>query len=194
MRKFTKIFMIGLALILFQTALHAQATTGSLRGSVVDANGNVVANANVKVKNEATGVTATLVTDNEGAFSASSLLPGPYTITTEITGFKRSVKTGVQVNIGVVTSSVVTLEAGTVSETVTVVASGDEALQTEQSQISGTIDTRRVEDLPSNGAGGGIDTLALLIPGVIENRVAAQIRMVRACRSTETGAVQTISK
>src|SRR5258705_4555823 len=120
MRKFTKILIVGMALLLAQVAIHAQATTGSLKGSVVDANGNVVANASVKVKNEATGITSSMVTDSEGNFSASSLLPGPYTITTEITGFKRSVKTGVQINIGVITSSIITLEAGTVSETVTV--------------------------------------------------------------------------
>src|SRR6185369_13886692 len=89
----------------------------------------------------------------------------------EAPGFKRSVRTGVQINVGVVNPVNISLEAGSVSETVTVTASSEDTLQTTQSQISGTIDTRRVQDLPSNGAGGGIDTLALLIPGVIANRV-----------------------
>lgn len=170
MKSFTKISMACLTILIFQVAILAQATTGSIRGSVVDSNGNVVANANVQVKNENTGVATTVVTNSEGSFLVSSLLPGSYTIATETTGFKRSVKTGVQVGIGVVTSASISLEVGAVTETVTVTASGDEALQTEQSQISGTLSTRKVEDLPSNGAGGGIDTLALLIPGVIANR------------------------
>jgi len=170
MKSFTKISMACLTILIFQVAILAQATTGSIRGSVVDSNGNVVANANVQVKNENTGVATTVVTNSEGSFLVSSLLPGSYTIATETTGFKRSVKTGLQVVIGWVTSASISLEVGAVTETVTVTASGDEALQTEQSQISGTLSTRKVEDLPSNGAGGGIDTLALLIPGVIANR------------------------
>lgn len=48
--------------------------------------------------------------------------------------------------------------------------STSETLQTEQSQISSGISTRRIEDLPSNGSGGGIDTLALLVPGIVAGR------------------------
>jgi len=99
------------------------------------------------------------------------LPPGSYTVTTEASNFKRFVRTGSQVKAGEVSSINIDLVAGNVSETVTVTAGSEDTLQTAQSQISATIDTRRVQDLPSNGAGGGIDTLALLIPGVIANRV-----------------------
>jgi outer membrane receptor protein involved in Fe transport len=81
------------------------------------------------------------------------------------------VQTGIAVKIGVVSGVDIPLELGAVSETVTVVSNAEEVLQTEQSQISGSIDSRRVEELPSNGAGNGLDTLALLIPGVVANRV-----------------------
>src|SRR5205085_11639162 len=56
--------------------------------------------------------------------------------------------------------------AGAVTETVTVVAGGEEIAQ-QTSQISSSFETRKVEELPSNAAGGGIDTLALLAPGVV---------------------------
>jgi outer membrane receptor protein involved in Fe transport len=85
--------------------------------------------------------------------------------------FKRSVKTGFPVRVGIVNPADAVLEAGNVSETVTVVAVADETLQSEQSQISTTFSAGKIQDLPSNGAGGGIDTLALLSPGVIANRV-----------------------
>lgn len=171
MSKLITALMVAAMVIIGHFTVSAQATTGTLKGVVVDATGSVVAGANVKVKSEGTGIETTVVTNSDGSFTVSALTPGNYTVTTEASGFKRSVKTGVQVNAGVANPANVSLEAGNVSETVTVTASTEDTLQTTQSQISTTIDTRRVEDLPSNGAGGGIDTLALLVPGVIANRV-----------------------
>ncbi len=149
----------------------AQATTGSLRGVVADPTGGVIAGATVTAKNEATGSAATpATTSGEGIYEFSSLQPGPYTVTVEATGFKRSVSTGVIVKVGIVNPLDVALEAGAVTETVTVVAGTEEVVQRDQSQISTTIESRRISDLPSNGAGNGIDTLALLAPGVVANR------------------------
>jgi outer membrane receptor protein involved in Fe transport len=148
----------------------AQATTGTLRGTVADPNGGVIAGATVTAKNEATGATSpTTSTSGEGTFEFSGLPPGPYTVTVEAAGFKRAVSTAVRVNAGIVNPVNVALEAGAVSETVTVVAGTEEVVQREQSQISHTVDTRRIEELPSNAAGSGLDTLALLAPGVIPN-------------------------
>jgi outer membrane receptor protein involved in Fe transport len=148
----------------------AQATTGTLRGVVADPNGGIVVGATVTAKNESTGtVTQQTTTTGEGVFEFASLLPGTYTVTVESTGFKRAVSTGVQVKVGIVNPVNIKLEAGNVSETVTVVANTEEVVQRDQSQISTTVDTRRIEELPSNAAGSGLDTLALLAPGVIPN-------------------------
>src|ERR1051326_8072606 len=170
--KLFSLFTAWVLVILPLTAIPAaaQATTGTLRGVVVDPNGGVVVGASVTAKNEATGTVASPVTTTgEGIFEFASLLPGTYTLTVESTGFKRSVSTGVQVKVGIVNPVNVKLEAGNVQETVTVVANTEEVVQREQSQISTTVDTRRVEELPSNAAGSGLDTLALLAPGVIPN-------------------------
>lgn len=149
----------------------AQATTGVLRGTVTDVNGAAIAGATVTVRNEATGTsTEPLTTNTEGSFDAAGLLPGPYSVTVEAAGFKRSVSTGVSVKVGIVNPVAVMLEAGNVAETVTVMANTEEIVQRDQAQISTTFEARRVEDLPSNGAGGGIDTLALLAPGVVASR------------------------
>ena len=146
----------------------AQATTGSLRGVVTDVNGAVVPGASVTAKNETTGTASpTTTTNGDGVFELSALPPGPYTVTIEATNFKRSVNTGVQVKVGIVNPFDAKLEAGAVSETVTVVGTTEEIVQRDQSQISTTVETRKVEDLPSNAAGAGLDTLALLAPGVI---------------------------
>jgi outer membrane receptor protein involved in Fe transport len=148
----------------------AQATTGTLRGTVTDTNGGVIAGATVKAKSEATGVeTSPTTTNGEGTYEISGLQPGKYTVTVEGTGFKRSVTTSTDVKVGIVNPLDVKLEPGNVSETVTVVASTEEVLNTEQSQISHTFEARKIEDLPSNAQGFGIDTLALLVPGVAQN-------------------------
>src|ERR1700755_860582 len=125
----------------------AQATTGTLRGTVTDPNGGVVVGATVTAKNEGTGsVTPASTTTGEGTFEFASLLPGAYTVTVEAAGFKRSVSTAVQVKAGTVNPLAVVLAAGTVSETVTLVANTEEVVQRDQSQISTTVDTRRIEE------------------------------------------------
>ena len=167
---FLSIMIAFLSMLLSTVPTMAQATTGTLRGSVIDNNSGVVSGATVSVKNESTGTETTTVTNNEGVFEVQSLLPGNYTISAEVNGFKRSVKTGFPVKVGIVNPVDFQLQAGNVAEIVTVTAAADETLQTEQSQISTTFSSKKIQDLPSNGAGGGIDTLALLSPGVIANR------------------------
>jgi Carboxypeptidase regulatory-like domain len=167
---FSRIAFMGFALLLSAITVMAQATTGSLRGTVTDSNGGAVAGATVTVKSDTTGAEQSYTTTGEGTFDVAALQPGSYTVNVEAAGFKRSVNTGVVIKIGIVNPVAVVLEAGNVSETVTVTANTEEIVQRDQSQISTTIETRRVEELPSNGAGAGIDTLALLAPGVIANR------------------------
>src|SRR5579885_3541368 len=160
------------ALPLSAVPAMAQAVTGTLRGTVADANGGVVAGATVTAKNEATGTTTPAsTTTGEGIFDFAGLPPGTYTVTVEAAGFKRAVSTSVQVKAGIVNPLDVKLEPGNVAETVTVTSNTEEIVQRDQSQISTTIDSRRIQDLPSNGAGGGLDTLRLLAPGVVNNRV-----------------------
>jgi outer membrane receptor protein involved in Fe transport len=168
--RFTSRLLVVVSILAFTAiAAMAQATTGSLRGTVTDANGGVVSGATVTVKNEATGSSTTATTTTEGTFDTPFLQPGEYSVTVEAPNFKRAVSTGVIVKIGVVNPVAIVLEAGNVAETVTVTATAEEIVR-DQAQVSTTIEARKIQDLPSNGAGFGIDTLALLAPGVIANR------------------------
>lgn len=162
-------FALASILVLTAIAVMAQATTGTLRGTVTDANGGVVSGATVTINNAGTGSSSNATTNSEGTFEAAFLQPGEYTVTVEAPNFKRSVSNGVSVKIGIVNPLAVVLEAGQVTETVTVTANTEEIVR-DQSQVSTTIEARRIQELPSNGAGAGIDTLALLAPGVIANR------------------------
>jgi outer membrane receptor protein involved in Fe transport len=152
-------------------SVSAQATTGTLRGVVADTSGGIVAGASVVAKNDATGTETTPVTSSaEGTYEIAGLQPGTYTVTVEGPGFRRSVNTSVVVRLGIVNPFNIKLEPGNISETVTVTGNEAEVIQRDQSQISATFETRKIEELPSNGAGGGLDTLALLAPGIVANR------------------------
>ncbi|MCA1592259.1 MAG: carboxypeptidase regulatory-like domain-containing protein [Acidobacteria bacterium] len=155
------------SLALFHLGQAAQATTGNLTGTVKDQAGGAVAGAKVTAKNQDTGETfGPFTSSGEGVYRITNLKPGKYTVTIEGTGFKRSNVTDVDVKLGTDNPLDPVLEPGQVSEEVTVVAGGEELAQV-TSQISSSFETRKVQDLPSNSAGGGIDTLALLAPGVV---------------------------
>ncbi len=164
--------LLALALAMFAPLMArpvmAQATTGSIRANVADPSGAAVVGATVRAKNQATGVeSGSFKTSGEGLVDISGLIPGPYTVTVEAPGFKRAQVTDVTVTLGQPTSLNVALQAGGVEETVTVVAGTEEVVNRDQSQLSTTFETRRVEELPTNAAGAGLDTLALLVPGVV---------------------------
>lgn len=172
-----RVELLALALVLAATAfmraipsapVMAQATTGTVKGTVVDQNGAVIPEAIIVAKNQDTGVsTPPFKSTKDGVFAITNLNPGKYTVSVESQSFKRGVYTDVEVRLGQDTTLATNLQPGGVTETVTVTAGAETAIQTETSQISASFETRKVAELPSNAAGGGIDTLALLAPGVV---------------------------
>src|SRR5258706_4947362 len=82
-------------IFVFNSPAMAQATTGTLKGTVTDPNGGNIAGATVTAKNEATGSEVTSTTNSDGAFGFASLLPGKYQVTVAPTsGFKTKATTG----------------------------------------------------------------------------------------------------
>src|SRR3972149_1677095 len=80
--------------------LDAQVTGGTISGTVTDASGGLVPNAQVTITNTATNVVTTVTTTNEGFYSAPNLLAGPYRVTAAAAGFSTAVVTGVTLNVG----------------------------------------------------------------------------------------------
>jgi outer membrane receptor protein involved in Fe transport len=165
--RLAKTLIFLLVLVLGGQAVLAQTITGTLRGRVLDPNGGVVTGATILVKNQATGVASPAgSTNSDGYFVVPNLPPGLYTVTVEPTsGFSRTTLSEVDVRLGVDTEISVTLKIGNPTETVTITSSSEEVIQG-SSQISSSFESRKVAELPSNSAGGGIDTIALLAPGV----------------------------
>ena len=149
MRKFTKLLVVGLALLLAQIAIHAQ-TTGTLSGTVSDPNGAVLAGTSITAKNTATGEERKVTTNDRGFFSFDLITPGVYTVTIEANGFKKGVASNVTVSVSKETSIPITLEIGVQSETVTVTTAQD-TINTSSPTLTNVINTRQVVDLPLNG-------------------------------------------
>ena len=146
--------------------VSAQVSTSSITGAVTDASGAVVASAKVEAKNEETGVVFDQNTTSSGNYSFASLTPGSYSITVTLAGFQtfRSVHNILTVGTPLVVD--VTLRVGTVDQTVEVVESNYQRLETSNATVSDIMDTKQVQDLPLNGR----NPLSLLTlePGVVQ--------------------------
>jgi len=73
----------------------AQTTSGSIAGSVIDSNQGVVANATIKISDEAKNYTLTMTSDAMGRFVFPQVPPATYTLTVEAKGFKKMQRTGI---------------------------------------------------------------------------------------------------
>src|SRR6185437_320591 len=101
-------------------ALRAQAVTGTILGAVRDSSGAPVPSAPVRIESTATGVTRNLTTTTDGLYEAPSLPPGAYSVSVEATGFKKVTAGNVQLNVDEKARVDLTLEVGSVNETVEV--------------------------------------------------------------------------
>jgi hypothetical protein len=121
--------------------------TGALTGVVSDTNGAIVSGAQIKVTNEATGEERTVVTSETGSYTVPVLLPGSYRVEFSATGFKKSIKPALRVNVTETTRLDVQLEVGSVAEQVTVTSDAT-LLQTESSALGRVADSTIVSNLP----------------------------------------------
>jgi len=124
-----------------------QGLTAPLSGVVTDPNGEVVAGADVTVRNNATGAEYKAVTGGNGAFTVPALGAGVYTVMVSAAGFKQAVVNNVKLDAGVPGSVRVNLEIGGANETVTV-QGGGEVVQTQSANISTTLAVKQIASLP----------------------------------------------
>jgi hypothetical protein len=142
---------------------QAQVAGATLSGLITDATGKLVAGASVAIRNTATGELRPLNTDEQGYYSAPNLAPGTYEVTVEAGGFSPMIQKNVILTVGSTQTLDLSLKVGTASETV-VVSTAPASVQLNSSQISSTVDSRTVRELPLNGRDW--TSLATLEPGV----------------------------
>ena len=143
--------------------LSAQVSTGKITGQVTDSSDAIIQNAQVVVTNVDTNVARTLATDSAGIYSAPSLQPGGYSVQVNMSGFQIQTKTGLTLSIGQTITLNFTLVPGTQKESIVVVSTAQQLVDTTTSSLSTVITTETVENLPLNSR----DFLDLvpLVPG-----------------------------
>ncbi|HEX2490405.1 MAG TPA: alpha-2-macroglobulin family protein, partial [Blastocatellia bacterium] len=95
---------------------------GAIAGTVIDPLSAIISNVAVTATHTNSGLVWSARTNSDGAYLLSGLAPGIYEVRFVAAGFKSSVFTGVPVYSSNLTRVDVTLEAGGVTETVTVMA------------------------------------------------------------------------
>ncbi len=139
--------------------------TGDVAGTITDPSGAVVPGAKVELKNGETGFDKSATTGNAGDFRFSLLKPGQYVLTITSSAFN-TVTRPVDVNLGQVTNASTALSVGT-SQTTVEVSGESPLLQTENANITTTVDSRVVQELPNPG--GDITYFANIAPGIAQS-------------------------
>ncbi len=150
-------------LLTLATPLWAQKDAGAIVGLVRDPSGAVVTGAKVTVTDVDRGIQLTFSTNAEGQYVASPLRIGRYSVTVEKQGFRKAVAGPVQVNIQDRVAVDLTLQAGMVTEVVTVTGQRPQ-LETGTSELGQVVDSRTINALPLNGR--NYAQLALLGTGI----------------------------
>ncbi len=145
--------------------VSAQSISGDLTGTIYDATGAIVVNANIIAKNESTGVEATTKSTNTGEYRFSNLLPGTYRVTVSATGFSQLQTQGVRVILNQTQTSNFTLQVGPDTQTIEV-KEAPVTIDTTTAQVQNTFGSRAIGDLPTASTGAGVINLSLLNAGV----------------------------
>src|SRR6266496_3772628 len=133
--------------MLVATAAFAQTPTGTILGSVKDAQGGVIPGATVTATNLGTQFSRGAVTDEAGEYALRLLPVGNYMVVVAMPGFKNFTQTGIVLEVGRNARVDATIELGDVNESVTV--AGDSPLvDTASASLARTVGQNEVLNLP----------------------------------------------
>jgi hypothetical protein len=153
-------------------AVASAQFSGTIQGTVTDAQKAVVAEAIVMVTHTASGVAREATTSTDGVFRVPSLAPGTYRVQVVKPGFLTAEREAVNVGISETVRLDVTLEVSGVQESVTVTTNAP-VVETEQGRVSGRVDRMQLQEMPLSGR--NLYNLIALQPGVTGKGVSASI-------------------
>ena len=152
-----------IAIFLLNTFAHAQSPNASVTGQVIDSSKAIIVGAHVSAVNISTNIHQETLTNGAGAYYFPNLLPGPYRIEAEMTGFKKVIKPGVVLHVQDAVEINFALAVGATTDTVTV-EGGEPVVQLATSDLGAVVESRTIRELPLNGRSW--TDLATLQPGV----------------------------
>jgi hypothetical protein len=139
--------LLPLLVLAIAPAGVAQIQTGRITGVVTDEQGGALPGVTVTLESPALLRAQTDTTNERGAYSFISLPPGVYRVVFSLPGFAATERSGIRVNVAVVTTVDQTLRLATVTETVTV--TGESPIVDTKSASKGTnFDTELLTNIP----------------------------------------------
>jgi carboxypeptidase family protein len=163
MRQLHRLSLVAFLALLVAMPAYAQKITGTIRGTVTDPTGAIIAGAKVTVKNEDTGLSRSSTTSSAGIFSFAELPVGSYRVEVEHPGFKAEVRSKITLNVADTRAVDIQLATGDISEVVNVEVPAV-AVKTVGADVSGLVTGPEVRALPLNGR--NFMQLTMLQPGV----------------------------
>src|SRR5271157_235028 len=157
---------------LFQLILAASvawgqdASTGALRGVVLDAQGAAITSADIVAIRVETGIRYHSATDSAGRFAVDLLPPGQYSARAEAEGMSPEISPMIRVEIGAAALLTFNLKVAGPKETITV-SDAPRMVEMNPSSLSALVDEQAIKDLPLNGR--RFTDLLLLMPGVTQD-------------------------
>jgi hypothetical protein len=139
-------------LLITTGAAFAQSDRGTITGTITDAGNAVVADAMIQARQTATGATFDTTSTATGNYTLAQLPVGPYEVTATVPGFKKFVRTGIQVEVAQILRVDIQLEVGAATESVTISAEAS-LLKTESGDISSNVNVSTLDQLPMLSVG-----------------------------------------
>jgi len=161
-----RFFVVLCALVAASIELSAQDFRGGITGRISDSSGGRMPGVTVTATNVATNVASTTTTNGDGDYAIPFLNPGTYALSAELSGFKKLVRNNLEVRVGEKLGLDLTLEVGTMSETVSVTAESP-MLVTTSGSTGQTISEKTIAMMPLSD--GNPFALARLAPGIAYN-------------------------
>ena len=152
-----------LSMLFVSVGLYAQATA-TLVGTVKDPSEAAIANAQVSVINAEKGINRTTVTNSEGEWAVAALPSGSYDLVVTAAGFKKFEAKGVVLQVAQKARADVAMQVGAASTQVTVEGSAVAQVETQSSDLGGTVSGKEISQLQLNGR--NFTQLAGLVAGV----------------------------
>jgi hypothetical protein len=173
MRRLTSITSAALLVIALCATAFAQGTA-TLTGTVADPNGAVVSGATVTATNVATNVSYNTQTTDAGLYRFSALPVGGYTVKVESSGFSTAQVEQVVLTVGQAVTQDIKLAVGAPTETVTVVAGGEQLAQPSESSVSQLLNRNVWENYPLENR--DTNEFINLLPGAVPDAFAGSTR------------------
>jgi hypothetical protein len=162
---FTKALRVALIGVLSLPLFYGQTDTARIVGTISDPSDAAIPTATVTVKNEKTGLTRKVTTNERGEYLASQLPPASYSVSIEAPGMANAEYSGVTLQVGQERTLSVKMQPATVTTTVQVSAGALTAVETSSAAIGGNVSAREVAELPINGR--QVSQLYLMAPGAV---------------------------